>query len=58
MAGFMPAIHVLLSVEPKTWMPGSVSAFTRVFAALCARITEPIQNGVMSPVLHSAENAD
>jgi hypothetical protein len=28
MAGLVPAIHVFLVVEPKTWMPGSRPGMT------------------------------
>jgi hypothetical protein len=39
MAGLVvPAIHVLPRAQ-KTWMRGDISAFTRVFDALCPRMT-------------------
>jgi hypothetical protein len=41
MAGPVPAIHVLLAARKrrKTWMPANISAFTRIFDALCAGMT-------------------
>jgi hypothetical protein len=45
MAGFMPAIHVLLASTLKTWMP-SISAFTRVFDALCAGMTRNLHSSL------------
>ena len=39
----MPGIHVLLCFEnAKTWMAGNISAFTRVFDALCPAMTERV----------------
>jgi hypothetical protein len=43
MPGLVPGIHVLLRFESaKTWMAGNISAFTRVFNALCPAMTEQV----------------
>jgi hypothetical protein len=39
MAGLVPAIHVFAAGKRKTWMPADISAFTRVFDALCPAMT-------------------
>jgi hypothetical protein len=39
MAGLVPAIHVFLRVEKQDVDARDVSAFTRVFEALCAGMT-------------------
>jgi hypothetical protein len=31
MAGLVPAIHVFLAVEAKTWMPGTRPGMTKIF---------------------------
>ena len=40
MPGLVPGIHVLLRCAAKTWMAGNISAFTRVFDALCPAMTK------------------
>ncbi len=39
MPALVAGIHVLLLRMAKTWMAGDISAFTRVFDALCPAMT-------------------
>jgi hypothetical protein len=58
MAGLVPAIHVFLKVEKQDVDARDVSAFTRVFDALCAGMTSEtiyaLAFGVRPAAPHSA----